>query len=95
METTLCPLTFAHRARWAAAMRARPAAEIVLLPRWLPVPISTERAASELSTETVAFLFQVFDYRCEISHGGILAGHGWRNIPLAFTTYSKKGAALL
>jgi hypothetical protein len=29
----------------------------------------------ELSAETVAFLFQVFEYRCEICHPGILAGH--------------------
>jgi hypothetical protein len=34
--------------------------------------------AFELNTETVAFLFQVFEYRGEISHPEILAGHGWR-----------------
>jgi hypothetical protein len=33
--------------------------------------------AFELSAEMVAFLFQVFEYRGEISHAGILAGHGW------------------
>ena len=32
----------------------------------------------ELSTETVAFLFQVFEYRGEISHAEILAGHSLR-----------------
>jgi hypothetical protein len=30
IETTLCPWTFAQRARWAAAIRARPAADMVL-----------------------------------------------------------------
>jgi hypothetical protein len=40
----------------------------------------------ELSTEMVAFLFQVFEYRGEISHEEILAGHCWRNI--AFTSNS-------
>ena len=35
--------------------------------------------AFELSTEAGAFLFQVLEYRGEISHAGILAGHGWRN----------------
>jgi hypothetical protein len=29
----------------------------------------------KLGTETVAFLFQILEYRGEISHGGILAGH--------------------
>jgi hypothetical protein len=31
IETTFRPLTLAHLARWAAAIRARPAADIVLL----------------------------------------------------------------
>jgi hypothetical protein len=38
METTLRPLIFAQRAGWAAAMRARPAAEIVLPVRLFLVP---------------------------------------------------------
>jgi len=37
--------------------------------------------AFELRTETVAFLFQVFEYRGEIIHEEILAGHSWRQIP--------------
>ena len=36
--------------------------------------------AFELSTETVAFLFQVFYYRAEICHEEILAGYSWRQI---------------
>jgi hypothetical protein len=32
IETTVCPLVLAHRARWAAAIRARPAAEILRVP---------------------------------------------------------------
>jgi hypothetical protein len=34
--------------------------------------------AFELSTETVAFVFQVFEYRGEIGHGEILTGYSWR-----------------
>ena len=37
--------------------------------------------AFELSTDTVAFLFQVFDYRCEIGHREILAGNSGRSPP--------------
>jgi hypothetical protein len=35
--------------------------------------------AFELGTETVAFLLQVFECRCEIGHAWILAAHGWCN----------------
>jgi hypothetical protein len=35
--------------------------------------------AFELGTETVAFLLQVFECRCEIGHAWILAAHDWRN----------------
>jgi hypothetical protein len=44
--------------------------------------------AFKLSTEAAAFLLQVFDYRGEISHSGILAGHGWRDTTFALNTPS-------
>jgi hypothetical protein len=51
IETTFRPLTFAHLARWAAATRARPAADIVLLPvPLLLVAFSAEIAALRRSS---------------------------------------------
>jgi hypothetical protein len=44
METTLFPLTLAQRARLAAEIRARPAADIVVLPVLLFEPFSAESA---------------------------------------------------
>jgi hypothetical protein len=74
IETTFRPFAFcfAHRARCAAAIRARPAAEI-LLPVLFPVPFRAESAlfeTSKLRRETGAFLFQLIEYRGEISHVG-------------------------
>jgi hypothetical protein len=40
----------------------------------------------ELSTEMVAFLFQVFEYRGEISHAWILAGAWWCSIAFTLAT---------
>ena len=44
METTFFPFTLAQRARCAAAIRARPAAETVLPVRLLPAPFSADIA---------------------------------------------------
>lgn len=47
MEMTFCPLTFAHLARCAAAIRARPTAEIRRL-RGAPFPLRAESALLRL-----------------------------------------------
>ena len=49
IETTFRPLTFAQRARWAAATRARPAADILPL-RVDPLPFSAESAVLRLAS---------------------------------------------
>jgi hypothetical protein len=44
--------------------------------------------AFELNGETVAFLCQVFEYRCEIRHAEILAGMAVWNDNLSLRTFT-------